>query len=408
MEVGAQITCINQEVFTIVKSMNEAGGQGSLWLVEDKNKQCYAFKKLKKDRKFIQKKRNIDKIIKENIHQNVAMRGKENRIKFMLPLKRTKVLEDESIGYIMNLAKGKSINSFLASSDIIFNIPLETKLKFLRQVVLSVDVLHSIGYCYADISWGNFMYDFESETLYVVDCDNIASQADIRSDKANFVSGTGFFVAPEVAFLKQPIDLNSEHYSLAVFIFRFLLNNLINSPYHGYILCHEMDGVMPQDTFDIAEAKEEYGLSDEWQYFIFDEAHSQNSLRRLVDEHYKKIKTKGEAIKNRMQEIEKTIQIWNQFPRGLKKIFQDTFVTPFNEHRPSTIQWRIAIEDALSSLKESFTFSPLQEESKNLEEEPIVIQDVEKPVRKPFVGGGELPTPQQKKGYKKFEGGNHQ
>ena len=134
MEIGSKITCVDQEEFTIIKSMNEAGGQGTLWLVEDHNKNQYAFKKLKKDKKFIQKKGNIDKIINENIHQIVENKGKKDNIKFMLPLKRTKMLQDDTIGYIMHLANGKSINSILTIPDVITNIPLETKLKILRQV----------------------------------------------------------------------------------------------------------------------------------------------------------------------------------------------------------------------------------------------------------------------------------
>ncbi len=414
MEIGSKITCVDQEEFTIIKSMNEAGGQGTLWLVEDHNKNQYAFKKLKKDKKFIQKKGNIDKIINENIHQIVENKGKKDNIKFMLPLKRTKMLQDDTIGYIMHLANGKSINSILTIPDVITNIPLETKLKILRQVVLSVDILHSIGYCYADISWGNFMYDFSKETLYVVDCDNIASQSDIRNNKANFVSGTGFFVAPEVAFDGKTIDLNTEHYSLAVFIFRFLLNNLISSPYHGYILHREMEGVMPQSTFDIADMINEFGLPSDWCVFVFDENNPVNSIRRLIDDYYLKQANKGQSIKDRIKELEQCISLWNIIPIEIKNLLIETFSNLRNPRRPSTIQWNIAIQQALS--KDNININIKQNNDtilSKINNEVVDIKDnIEiktKPVRKPFVGQGEIfPTnPQPKKKYKKFEGGKN-
>ena len=165
-----------------------AGGQGAVWRVRNTaDSKIYALKIIneKDPNRRANKVANIQRLVNEKVDKKLeeaVASGAVQGINHACPLGYYVDPVAHTTGYIMELAKGKTLNKMLIEG-IIEKMTIKHKLHLLKRVAASIDVLHSIGYCYTDINWGNFMWDEQSDTLTVIDCENMACRADILSGK---------------------------------------------------------------------------------------------------------------------------------------------------------------------------------------------------------------------------------
>ena len=316
-----------------------AGGQGSVYLVESqKDKQKYALKLIndkssdRKANKIANIKHLVNAHIDADVHNACVRRGA--KVNHTFPLSYFEDTASGTAGYIMECASGKTLGKLLAAGEIA-KMKFEDKLKLIKAIAHAIDVLHDIGYCYTDISFGNFMWDSNSETLSVIDCENVASQQDIDSGKNQFLIGTGFFIAPEVAFKLEEqsrVSRYSDRYALATLFFCILTNGLIASPYHGKAM-FAADPI-PQSMQEVAECEANGEIDKNWRVFIFDPANKSNSIDDLF-----RNSTNPRNIERR-KELDEATRLWNALDTGLKKLFYRAFSDPFDyKSRPIASQW---------------------------------------------------------------------
>lgn len=201
LSAGEKIPFDNKVTYEVISPIG-AGGQGAVYKVKNLSDQkLYALKVLvdKNEAKKDMKRRNIITLISENFDQASAKAGEPDKINHTFPIAAC-LYQGETL-YIMELASGKTLDHMINEDNgIIQKMSMNDKLKLIRQIALSIRIINKSGGCYTDINWGNFIFDSVSGWLYVVDCENVASNADIQDGRFSFVLGTGFFMAPEVAF----------------------------------------------------------------------------------------------------------------------------------------------------------------------------------------------------------------
>ena len=309
-----------------------SGGQGAVWKVLNlSDNQTYALKVINEDNANVKQNKiyNISALVNNKIDQLLEKNARQFGINHVFPL--SYFAKDGETFYLMECVTGKTLNSLLLK-DIIQKMPLERKYLMLYKIAKSIDMLHSRGLCYTDISWGNFMWDDKTELLSVIDCENVTSSVDIDSGRCAFLYGTAFFIAPEVAARKARAKQNSDRFAYASLCFRLIMNNYIASAYHGKAMAEAFPA--PADMFDVIEFEEEGDLPKEWRYFIFDENHRENNISEVA----KNAKNPDNvAYRKKLDYVEAT---WKKLPDALKALFQRAFKDPFDiQSRPSLSEW---------------------------------------------------------------------
>ena len=336
-----------------VKDRLGSGGQGTTWLVVDiVSGNEYAYKELKDDNKsrLNNKITNVKSIIRQKLDkrlkQAVDGRGLSGKINFTLPLD----YNSNNPGYLMELAHGKSLGYWAYDREIGKNsgkyknlfpdMTIVDKLILLERAATAFAILHSAGYCYADISWGNLMWDENSNALYIIDCENMASSADIRNGKCDFLKGTRFFMAPEVAFgvREARVSAASDDYALATLIFCTLTNNILDSAYSGKAMDVPCVGMQ-----DVADYEYDNDINPNWRYFVFDPNNTSNNLDGV-----------GVGNSYAHERIEKyVIKVWEKdIDEQLKQLFYKAFNDPFDTaSRPAAKIWASTIRNIIAGNK---------------------------------------------------------
>ena len=309
-----------------------SGGQGDVWKVKEMNSSTvYALKVINETNANVKQNKiyNISSLVNNKIDEQLEKNAKQFGINHVFPLYY--FAKDGETFYLMECVTGKTLNSLLLK-DVIQKMPLQRKYLMLYKIAKSIDMLHSRGLCYTDISWGNFMWDDKSEVLSVIDCENVTSSVDIDSGRCAFLYGTAFFIAPEVAARKERAKFNSDKFAFASLCFRLIMNNYIASAYHGKAMAEAFPA--PADMFEVIEYEEEDDIPKEWRYFIFDETHHENNISEVA----KKAKNpENIAYRKKLDYVEET---WAKLPDALKAMFQRAFRDPFDiASRPSLSEW---------------------------------------------------------------------
>ena len=119
--------------------------------------------------------------------------------------------------------------------------------------------LHSLGFCYSDISFGNIFFDPVTGEISICDNDNVAVDGEGFSD----VLGTPRFMAPEIVREEARPNIGTDLYSLAVILF------------YMFMVHHPLEGRREREIncLDLPAMKKLYGTEA---LFIFDPKHGAN------------------------------------------------------------------------------------------------------------------------------------
>lgn len=339
---------ISGEEYEVLEQCGE-GGQGAVWKVKKTGTgEMFAVKVLSESdaQRKRNKLQNIDIIINEKLDENMHDDDERYGINHVLPIARYNGHDENGVaevGYLMEFISGKAFSKIMVNGTV-SGMSIEQKINILIKVARAVDMLHCRGFCYSDISFGNFMYNESNGTVAVIDCENISSLSKINDGSCAFLKGTGFFIAPEVAFNHARTSYATDSYALATLIFCFLTDYGIPSPYHGAA----MFKVVPAcaDMMEVAECEDDNEIDKNWRHFVFDENDHSNALDNVA-----KKSTNPENIKLRKR-IERVIDLWNKLPGEIKTLFHRAFDDPFNSKaRPMPSSWVRTMVNVLAGMQ---------------------------------------------------------
>lgn len=258
-----------------VKKLLGSGGQGEVYEVE-----CGS-------RKFALKWyfRNTATTAQKAILENLIAKGKPDD-SFLWPLDM--VMGDDGLfGYVMelrpaeyksivDLMKRKAEPSFYCLCSAAFNL---TK---------GYQRLHSMGYSYRDISFGNLFFDPDTGDVLICDNDNVS----VNGQADSSVYGTPRFMAPEIVVGKAKPSRNTDLFSLSVLLFyMFMLNHPLEGKLEANIKC-----------MDIYAMNKLYGTDP---VFIFDPDNKSNRPLRGYQDN--------------------ALIYWDLYPAALKDLFTQAF-----------------------------------------------------------------------------------
>lgn len=265
-----------------VKKLLGAGGQGEVYDVVSNGKH-YALKYYFKHTATTQQKQ---------ILENLIDKGAPDK-SFLWPQDLVNNAEGGSFGYIMDirpkeyksivdLMKRRADPSFLNLCRAAFNL---TK---------GYQKLHTAGFCYRDISFGNVFFNPDNGDVLICDNDNVAPNGNQEAG----VYGTPRFMAPEIVRGEKQPSRNTDLFSLSVLLFyMFMLNHPLEGKREANIKC-----------MDILAMNQLYGTNP---IFIFDPNDTSNRPVKGYQDN--------------------ALVYWNLYPESLKKLFTRAFTEGLSE-----------------------------------------------------------------------------
>lgn len=198
--------------------------------------------------------------------ETLIMKGSPND-KFLWPIELASVENVPGFGYVMPLRdeRYKSLFDLMKHRIDPTFYTLATAGLYLSDSFLQ---LHSQGWCYRDISFGNVFFDPESGDILICDNDNIAiDDIAIKSD----IKGTLGFMAPEIVRGDELPSTKTDLFSLSVLLF------------YMFMVHHPLAGKREADIkcLDIAAMTKLFGTEP---LFIFDpNDHSNEPVKGYQD-----------------------------------------------------------------------------------------------------------------------------
>lgn len=378
------IVAFKGEPYTVDRKLGQ-GGQGSIWRVKDRQGKFFCVKILNEQdyQKRCNKIENVRQLINSGIEKRIDEIAAREQVDFVFP--KSMCEANGEVAYLMDCVPGKTLNDMLIDGEI-QKMSVTQKLRIIKKIATALTLLHNVGHCYTDINWGNFMYNADSGFIYVIDCENAANSADIESGKLNFLKGTGFFLAPEVAFGKEKVSIYSDRYALATFIFRMLLDNCLQSAYHGEIMysvspaCLDMEGVK--------EAVDDGDLDIRCLTYIFDPKDRCNCVDNLMRN------SKNPANIAFRKNLDEKLKIWDSLDLRLKQLFEKAFVKPFDrESRPTAHSWAKIIGEILAGKPADGAETAKKHEAKPDAPSPSYIMSAAIPAEAPRAPAENQPYP---------------
>lgn len=256
----------------------------------------------------------IDRGLRERLTRAVE-RGAPDRT-FLWPLDIVARPDSESFGYIMLLRDPAyaGMRGLIARPPHRVELTLAQRMMLCARVANSFLELHSRGFCYQDINFGNFFLDPKTADILICDNDNV----NIDGAEAS-IYGTRKFMAPEVVRREVLPSTTTDLFSMAVLFFYALI---------GW---HPLDG-RREAAFRVLDSAAELSLYGTGPVFLFDP--NDNSNGPLAGLH------------------DPLVTRWNTISRTLRELF----VRSFSEglHRPSRrvleFEWRNAFVAAHASI----------------------------------------------------------
>ena len=286
-----------------VKKMLGAGGQGEVYDVESKGKH-FALKWYFKHMATREQKAILD---------NLVAKGSPAEC-FLWPEDIIFHQIGESFGYIMplrpknyksivDLMKRRAEPSFYALCRAAYNL------------TNGYQQLHSMGFSYRDISFGNMFFDPNNGDVLICDNDNVSANGVDNSS----VYGTPRFMAPEIVTGIAKPSRNTDLYSLAVLLFyMFFLGHPLEGKKEASIKC-----------MDIHAMNKLYGSSP---VFIFDPKDKSNRPVKGYQDN--------------------PIIYWDLYPQGLKDLFTQSFTEGLSKpnRRVTERQWLDVIANLITGI----------------------------------------------------------
>jgi len=233
--------------------------------------------------------------------------------KFLWPIELVRSNRHSGFGYVMALRprEYKDLNALMSRK-------ISPTFRSLALACLHTShnfhILHSQGYCYRDVSFGNIFFNPGNGEILICDNDNVGI-----TGRNSDILGTPRFMAPEIVTGKASPSTETDQFSLAVLMFYMLF------------LSHPLDGKLEASLkcFDAPAQRRLYGDDP---VFIFDPDDDRNRPAEEVH---------GNAF-----------IFWEIYPKFIKDAFTTTFTKGLKNPRERVreIQWRSLCLRLLDSL----------------------------------------------------------
>ena len=219
-----------------------------------------------------------------------------------------------SFGYIMPL-RPKNYKSIVDLMKGRVNPSFSALCKAAYNLTNGYQKLHSMGYSYRDISFGNMFFDPDTGDVLICDNDNVSPNG--KDDSS--VYGTPRFMAPEIVVGKAKPSRNTDLYSLAILLF------------YMFMVGHPLEGKLEADIkcMDIHAMNKLYGSNP---VFVYDPNDKSNR-----------------PVKGYQDNV---ILYWDIFPQNIKDLFTKSFTDgiKFPNKRITEKQWLDAFANLLTGI----------------------------------------------------------
>lgn len=301
LKVGTQLTSQSGNVYT-VKGLLGAGGQGEVYNVEC-GKTNYALKWYFPKMATTMQKKILD---------NLIAKGSPDPC-FLWPEDLIFAKDGSSFGYIMEL-RGKNFKGIVDLMKRRAEPSFAMLCRAAYNLTSGYQKLHSMGFSYRDISFGNVFFDPDTGDVRICDNDNVSPNGEYSS-----VYGTPRFMAPEIVTGKAKPSRNTDQYSLAVLLFyMFMLGHPLDGKREAEIKC--------LDTFAMNKL---YGTDP---LFVFD---PQDKSNRPVKGYHDNV-----------------LIYWDLYPKELKDLFTTSFTIGLTEpnKRITEKEWMRVLANMISGI----------------------------------------------------------
>ena len=332
----------------LIKRVGQPGGQGTVYRTEIDGKP-YGFKILFPTNSLMerQKRININSLLKRKpeLDRRIAKDG-NGKFAFTFPIESAEI--DGHLAYLMDWASGKDIHTLISDGPF-DKFTLNERLEVIVNINEAFWFLSKDGLCYQDINAENIFYDVKSKKVTVIDTENTTDTYLVENGQSAFVTGKGFYMAPEVgASIVKYASKSSDYYAMAM-LYYCILTCSTNSPYHGKVL-YENFGLRGVEEMDEAcENAKEDGLLEDFLTFAFDPENKVNSLESFYRENCGKFK--DESNVGLIKHLGNIVNSWKEIPKNLKELFYRAFSDPLNEasytRRPLPDTWATQLNRAL-------------------------------------------------------------
>ena len=275
LKKGVILTSESTNQYKVI-SLLGAGGQGEVYDVECNGKH-YALKWYFKHMATKEQKGILDNLITKGSPdvsflwpQDLIFKSYGEPFGYIMPLR------PKNYKSIVDMMKRRAEPSFYALCHAAYNL------------TNGYQKLHSMGYSYRDISFGNLFFNPDNGDVLICDNDNVSANGIDNSS----VYGTPRFMAPEIVTGKAKPSRNTDLYSLAVLLF------------YMFMMGHPLEGKLEADIkcMDIHAMNKLYGTNP---VFVYDPT---NKINRPVRGYQDNV-----------------LIYWDLYPQSLCDLFTESF-----------------------------------------------------------------------------------